>query len=386
MPSYSSVLSRPGVTRVMGSQLLARFAFGMMSLAIILHIQQIYHNYTIAGVALGAETVGAAISGPLMARRLASIGPKRLITWLASISSASLVFIAFFRGPEVFIVLACLVVGLTSPPIQQVARAVYPTLIRKNETKYLFSLDATLQELLWVFGPVLATMISATYNTTASVTFMACVQIVGTVLFARNQEIAGMRIPASERKLGGVLKKPMTIAAVLINFTLVASFGGADVGTVAVLGMQASGVVIGTLSLGSIIGGFAFGHRAKSKWALLKFVSISLFGFLLVFVNPTDLVWITFSWFVVGLGVAPSFATMASMVAVSFGQADSAEAYGWINTAQLLGYSAGAAIAGVVIDNISRTSAWYVTASMALAGVIAALLTARFNPSLEHKE
>ena len=386
MSSYSAVLSRPGVTRIIGSQLLARFAFGMMSLALILHVEQTYKNYTIAGIALGAETIGAAVSGPLLARQLAKVGPRVLITWLASISSAALVFVAFFRGSEIFVVLACLVVGLTSPPIQQVARAVYPTLITKNQTSHLFSLDATLQELLWVFGPVLATMISATYNTTASVTFMATVQIVGTVLFARNPEIAGMKFPPSKRRLGGVLKKPITISAVLINATLVASFGAADVGTVAVLGMQPAGIVIATLSLGSLVGGFAFGHRAKSKWALFKFVSITFIGFAMVFVNPTDLLWITISWFVVGLGVAPSFATVASMISISFGQADSAEAYGWINTAQLLGYSGGAAIAGIIVDNFSHEAAWYVTGAMGLAGVISALVTARYNPELQSKE
>lgn len=386
MPSYSSVLSRPGVARVMGTQLLARFAFGMMSLAIVLHVQQIYHNYTIAGIALGAETVGAAISGPLIARRLSQWGPKRVIRLVAGTSSAALVFIAFYNGPEIWTILACLIVGLTSPPIQQVARSVYPSLITAKQTSYLFSLDATLQEFLWVFGPVLATMITATYNSASAVVFMATVQIVGTYLFARNPEIGKMNIPKSKRRLGGVLRNPITIANVLINLTLVASFGGAEVGTVAVLGIAASGIVIAALSLGSIIGGFAFGHRAKTKWALLKFVTIVMVGYGAVFINPSDLVWITICWFVAGLGVAPAFATMASMISVTFGAADSAEAYGWANTAQLLGYSFGAAVAGIVIDHISPVSAWYVNAVAGLLAVTFALATVRYNPPLNTKD
>ena len=206
MPSYSSVLSRPGVARVMGTQLLARFAFGMMSLAIILHVQQIYNSYTIAGIALGAETIGAAISGPLIARRLSKFGPSRVIRIAASISSLALVFIAFFDGSVFLTILACAMVGLTSPPIQQIARSVYPSLITKKQTSYLFSLDATLQEFIWVFGPVLATMITATYNSASAVIFMAMVQIVGTYLFSRNPEIGEMNIPKSKRRLGGILK------------------------------------------------------------------------------------------------------------------------------------------------------------------------------------
>jgi MFS family permease len=386
MPSYSAVLSRPGVARVMGTQLLARFAFGMMSLAIVLHVQQIYHSYTIAGIALGAETVGAAISGPIIARRLSLWGPRRVIRSVAAISSATLVFIAFYHGPEIWTILACLLVGLTSPPIQQVARSVYPSLITAKQTSYLFSLDATLQEFLWVFGPVLATMITATYNSASAVIFMATVQIVGTYLFSRNPEIGEMKIPKSKRRLGGILRKPIVQANVLINLFLVASFGGAEVGTVAVLGIAPSGIVIAALSFGSILGGFAFGHRAKTKWALLKFLSIVLIGYAAVFVYPTDLVWITICWFVTGLGVAPAFATMASMISVSFGTADSAEAYGWANTGQLLGYSVGAAVAGIIIDNVAAGAAWYVTGISSFLAVVIALLTVRFNPPLNQKD
>ena len=162
MPSYSSVLSSPGVSRILGTQLLARFAFGMMSLAIILHVQQMYGSYTIAGIALGAETIGAAIAGPLLARRLNKWGPRKVILTVASISSAAMLFLAFFDFGEIWTIFACLVIGLTSPPIQQIARSLYPSLIAKKQTSYLFSLDATLQEFLWVFGPVLATMITAT--------------------------------------------------------------------------------------------------------------------------------------------------------------------------------------------------------------------------------
>jgi MFS family permease len=370
----------------MGTQLLARFAFGMMSLAIVLHVQQMYQSYTIAGIALGAETVGAAISGPLIARRLSKWGPRKVIRLLAATSSAALLFIAFFHGPEILTILACLIVGLTSPPIQQIARSVYPSLITAKQTSYLFSLDATMQEFLWVFGPVLATMITATYNSASAVVFMATVQIVGTYLFSRNPEIGEMNIPKSKRRLGGILQKPIVIANVAINLFLVATFGGAEVGTVAVLGIAPSGIVIAALSLGSIIGGFAFGHRAKTKWALLKFVSVVFVGYAAVFFNPTDLVWITICWFVTGLGVAPAFATMASMISVSFGTADSAEAYGWANTGQLLGYSIGAAIAGIVIDHVAAQAAWFVTGISGAMAVVVALLTVRFNPPLNQKD
>ncbi|MFM2024138.1 MAG: hypothetical protein RLZZ56_151, partial [Actinomycetota bacterium] len=109
-------------------------------------------------------------------------------------------------------------------------------------------------------------------------------------------------------------------------------------------------------------------------------------GYAAVFFNPTDLVWITICWFITGLGVAPAFATMASMISVSFGTADSAEAYGWANTGQLLGYSFGAAVAGIVIDHVDPVAAWYVTGVAGGLAIVVALITVRYNPSLNEKD
>ncbi|MFM6963027.1 MAG: MFS transporter, partial [Micrococcales bacterium] len=58
-PTYRELFKSPGFTRVISTQLLARFPFGMMSLGLVMHIQHLYGNYTIAGLSLGAETVGA---------------------------------------------------------------------------------------------------------------------------------------------------------------------------------------------------------------------------------------------------------------------------------------------------------------------------------------
>ena len=54
--NYRAVLKSPGFFRVITSQLLARFPFGMMSLALVMHIQHVYDSWAIAGFALGAGT------------------------------------------------------------------------------------------------------------------------------------------------------------------------------------------------------------------------------------------------------------------------------------------------------------------------------------------
>lgn len=45
MSSYSSLLKTPGVARIIAAQLTARFPFGMLSLAFLLHIERVHHSY-----------------------------------------------------------------------------------------------------------------------------------------------------------------------------------------------------------------------------------------------------------------------------------------------------------------------------------------------------
>jgi len=52
----------------------------------------------------------------------------------------------------------------------------------------------------------------------------------------------------------------------------------------------------------------------------------------------------------------------------------------------LVGYAIGAAVAGVLIDNVSADSAWYVTGVSAALALAFALVTVRLNPSLEQKD
>ncbi|MEY4310201.1 MAG: hypothetical protein RLZ71_127 [Actinomycetota bacterium] len=382
MGSYTGVLKRPGVARMLLSQLAARWAFGMISLAFVIHIQKVTGSYAIAGIALGAETLGAAIAGPVQGRLIPRYGPRRIVLTTAVIGAAAMVFIGAIEGPAWLLVLLGLVVGLTSPPIQQIVRPIYPSLIKKSQTNHLFALDANLQEIIWVVGPIVATLIAANLGTDIGLYVMAGVQVAGCFWFALNPEVRASKIEPSKRRMGGVLKSRIVFSNMLMGLLLVGSFGGAEVGTVAAIpDRNVSGIVLAALSFGSLVGGFAFGHRIKTKYALTKFFALLLFGYGLIFIAPTDPLWVGICWFVAGLGVAPVFATLAGIIAVKLNRSESTEAYGWISTGQLVGYSGAAALAGIVIDNVSAVASFSVSILCAALGLIVAILSLPFTPT-----
>jgi MFS family permease len=380
MSSQLAVLRYPGFARVISSQLLARFPFGMMSLGLVMHIEDMHDSYAVAGIALGAETIGAAISGPVLARWLSRFGTRPVILSSALIGAAALLILGTFWLTEIAVVLLALAVGLTSPPIQSAVRTIYPTLVKKKDLNTVYSLDATAQEIIWVIGPVAAALLAAGANTGFVVILMAITQVIGSLLFCANREVGQLRIDLPKGKVGSVLKNKLVFANAVVGLLMVGSFSGVEVGAVAILDKALAGLVLAALSVGSIVGGLLLGHRGKTKWALTKFLSIIAFGYAAVWLAPENAFWIGACFFVAGLGVAPAFGYLAAMIASSLKQSESAEAYGWINTGQLMGYSAGAALSGIAIDLISNVAAIWVSIVFAAATVLAAIMTSNLTP------
>ncbi len=387
MATYMQVLSRPGVLRVVSSQLFARFPFGLMSLAFVLHIQQISGSYALAGLALGLETVGVAVSGPLLGRWMGGWGVRRTLLVSAGISATTIFVIGLAPLPAEVLAILCLVVGLSSPPIQSAVRTIYPMLVERKQMGTLYALDATLQEVIWIFGPVTATFIAAFTNTTVGIVVMGVIQIIGAIWFSSNREIRSVEIPKSKRRLGGVLRSRIVVSNAVIGALLIGSFSGVEIGTVAVFTDKATaGIIVGVLSLGSLLGGFLFGHRSRTRWALSRYLLVVFVGFAMVFIAPDSAIWVSVAWFIAGLGIAPALGLLGAIIGASVKTADAPEAYGWVGSGQMIGYAGAAAIAGFSIDLIAPEAALFVAVVMGGGAVIVALLSAKFTPVISNRD
>jgi MFS family permease len=65
---------------------------------------------------------------------------------------------------------------------------------------------------------------------------------------------------------------------------------------------------------------------------------------------------------------------------------DTAEAFGWIGTGQLIGAGIGSAIAGIVIDAHGARGAFLVSAAFAFVGVLVPALAVRKLPDLRGRD
>jgi MFS family permease len=115
---------------------------------------------------------------------------------------------------------------------------------------------------------------------------------------------------------------------------------------------------------------------------LSKYLVIILIGYALVFLNPTDPVWMAICFFIAGIGIAPALGVLGAIVATSLKMSDTAEAYGWIGTGQLMGFAAGAALAGIAIETVSPESALLIAMVFGIATLLVALMTVGITPAL----
>ncbi|TFB73259.1 MFS transporter [Cryobacterium glaciale] len=387
MKSYWTLLRTPGVSRLIGAQLTARFPFGMLSLAFLIHIEQIFDSYGAAGLVLGAMSIGQAIAGPLTSRLMGRLGMRPVIIATMFICAVSIIVMALVPLSVVSLMLIGFVAGLSTPPIQPAVRTIYPKIVNSRQLTPLFSLDASAQEIIWVLGPVIATFVALQVSTTAGILLAAFFLVAGGIWFVSLPEVGRVRIPRSRRKLGVVLKKPEVLLSTIVGFTLVAACAAVEAGVVAVFGHGSAdaGWVLGIFAIGSLIGGLALGHAPIGPWALAARMLIVTIGLALASL------WLTFWWLslallLAGVGIAPAFAVLFGIVSASVKFSDTAEAYGWVGTGQLIGAAMGSAIAGFSIDRSGPVSAIYVAAGFAALGCIIPALGRRWHPDLRGRD
>lgn len=387
MRSYLDLLKTPGVGRILAAQLTARFPFGMISLAFLIHIEQVYDSYTVAGIVLGVMSIGQAVAGPLTSRLMGRWGMRPVISATVVLCTTSIVLMALLPLPVLGLVLLGLVAGLTTPPIQPAVRTIYPKMVNSTQLSPLFSLDASAQEIIWVLGPVVATLVAIQVSSVAGILVAAVFLAGGGLWFILSPELGRVRIPRSKRKLGAVLKRPPVLLSTIVGFMLVAAAAALEAGIVATFGHGSAnaGWVLAIFAAGSLVGGLALGHRPIGPWALANRMLIVTIGIGLASV------WLNFWWlsatlFLAGIGIAPAFAVLFAIVSSSVKFSDTAEAYGWVGTGQLIGAALGSSIAGFTIDNYGAASALLVAGAFAALGTLIPALGRRWHPDLRGKD
>ncbi|QMU95950.1 MFS transporter [Microbacterium esteraromaticum] len=387
MAGYRDLLRTPGVARMIAAQLVARFPNGMTSLAILLHVEQQTGSYGAAGIVLAAASVGQAVAGPVTSRWMGAWGMRRVLTLTLMVCVLAVLCLALLPlslpGYMVFALLA----GLSTPPVQAAVRTIYPKLVNAGQLTPLFSLDASLQEIIWIVAPVVITVVSTQVGTVQGLLLVAAILVMGGAWFILSPEVGRVRIPRSRRAFGRVVLKPPVMLATVIGFLLIGACAAVEVGVVATFGHGGleAGLVLAVFSVGSLVGGLAFGHIPIGPWAMARRLLIVTIGLGLTMVS-LDIFWLGGTLVLAGVGIAPALAVLFAITTASVKFSETAEAFGWAGTGQLIGAAAGSAVAGILIDQSGPRGAYLAAALFALVGLAVSIVFVRAFPDLRHRD
>ncbi len=387
MSSYADLLKTPGVARIIGAQLTARFPNGMLSLAYLLHIEGITGSYGSAGLVLAATSVGQAIAGPLTSRWMGVWGMRRVLVLTSIVCAASIGTIAFAILPVWAYMAVGLVGGLSTPPVQPAVRTIYPKMVNSRQLTPLFSLDASAQEIIWVAAPVITTLIATQVSTVAAILIALAFLVGGGAWFIASPEVGRVRIPRSRRKLGTVLARPPVLLATVVGFLLVGACAAVEASVVASFGEGSaqSGIVLAIWAVSSLVGGLAFGHIPVGPWALSRRMLVVAVGMTLA-IFAWEFWSLSVALVIAGITLAPALAVMFAIVSASVRFSDTAEAYGWVGTGQLIGAAIGSAFAGFLIDANGSVGGFWAAAALATLGFLVPTIFHRSHPDLRGRD
>lgn len=387
MAGYGDLLRTRGVARIMAAQLTARFPSGMTSLAVLLHIEQVTGSYGAAGLVLAATSVGQAVAGPITSRWMGRWGMRRVLTLTLLVCAAAIAALALVPLPVPGYMAVGLVAGLATPPVQSAVRTIYPKMVTSKQLTPLFSLDASLQEIIWVVAPVVITFVATQVGTVQALMLIVVILLLGGAWFILSPEVGRVRIPRSRRGFGRVLAKPPVLLGTVTGFLLIGACSAVEAGVVATFGHGGAeaGIVLAVFSLGSLAGGLSFGHIPMGPWAMARRLAIFSFGLCLALIS-LDMWWLGGTLFLAGLGIAPALAVIFAITSASVRFSETAEAYGWIGTGQLIGAAAGSAAAGFLIDSSGAQGAYFAATAFAIAGATVAAVFVRGFPDLRGRD
>src|SRR5581483_4819447 len=245
---------------------------GMAALAVLLLVRGATQSYAAAGAAVGASAFATAASAPVLGRLVDARGRRRVLLPLAggqAVLYGLLVLAAqSHAGAAVLIVLAA-GSGALLPPVAPVVRVLLGEMFDDPNTRdTAYALEAVVQEVLWITGPLVVALVVAFGSPELAVGLLGVVSLGGTTLFLRSRWLR------SEPDRAGTDRSARTPAlaspelrALLAPIALTgAGLGAIEVGLPSLAlhagSRPASGVLLALWSVGSMAGGLWYGARA----------------------------------------------------------------------------------------------------------------------------
>ncbi len=385
---YREILSIPGALRFSVAGMFARFPMALVGISMILLVKSLYGNYSLAGAVSATAVIAYAIGNPILSRLVDMYGQARTMVpalIIAATSLTAVTFLALGQAPAWTLMVCASISGFTSGSMGALVRARWAYVTDAPwQIQAAYSLEAALDEVVFVIGPVLATLLSTAVHPAAGLWLAVFLIVFGGLWFLSQKSTEP---PVSQRqKIKGapsVMLNPVMIVLCLTYVGTGALFGANDLAVVAFAearGLPAmAGPLLAIFALGSLFGALYYGARTW-EWPLWKLYAVGVLALTLgvsTFIFATSIPVLAVIMVLTGLAIAPTMTNVATAVQRIMPPARLTEGLAWTMTAMNIGVSVGAWAAGPAVDNHGATGGFAIVIVAAWAMLLAMLLGLR---------
>lgn len=386
LKTYRAAFRRPGTAAFCAAAWVMRVPIAMYPLGLVLILSARDGRYGFAGVLSGVYVLANGIGNPVLARLTDRLGQGRLLVPASLVHAASTILLAVCltaHWPDWTLIAPTAVCGFSYLSVGSLVRARWSfVLAGRPELNTAYSLESTLDEVIFVLGPLMATVI-ATQIMPVLVLYVGLVLVViGAMRLASLRESEPPPHPADSRPRSAIRERGIPALSIFAG-AMGMIFASAEVTMVAFCGERGerglSGAVLAAFAGGSAVSGFLYGARTWRMPLLDRFrLQAIVFGVLPpIFLVATTIPVLAACAFVVGMGIAPTLTTAFGLIGELVPALSLTEGLAWLVTGLSVGYGAGASLVGGIVDAHGPRPAFLVTvvAGLAMAALAQGLHT-----------
>ena len=390
---YAAFFRMPDVARLLAMAIVARMPIGTVTLGMLLHVRALTDSFAVAGATVGSYLAASAVTAPIVGRFIDRRGPHLALAVTGIVSPAALLVLWIAKplglSPAQMTAVA-VIAGAFAPPITVLTRTMWRHRFESDvDRKTAFALDAVLVELAFTAGPALIALLLAVGSPAIAFGAAFFFTLIAVPVFLASPALRYWKHePHGERHLLGPLREGRLVAVYATTFLITASLGLLEIGYpgfAAEVGIAPlAGVLLAINSIGSAIGGLAFGAlhwklpppRQLPRILALMALPLALQA---TIAHAGALALVAF---LAGLCIAPALTVVTMLVSTYAPARYATEAFTWAATCIVSGVGAGNAVGGLLLERFGASVVFATSAGVALlAGGCALALTARPRPA-----
>jgi predicted MFS family arabinose efflux permease len=392
---YAEIFRDRRARRFSAAAVIGRMPMAMLGLGTVLLISARTGHYGVAGSVAASGSLGAALCAPQLARRVDRLGQRRVLIPLCvvfALAVAGLVLAVQLGAPDWVLFLPGILAGASMPVLGPMVRARWSALLAGSPRLHTaFSLESVGDELCYMVGPAVVTLLATQVHPAAGVTAAAALCLTGTLWFASQRDteppprpqVVLKDSPERPRLTPGARRFSLAAPGLIVLAPVYVFLGGmfvsVDLSTVAFATSfghkPLAGVLLACWAFGSGVGGLWYGTRnwRSPTWRRFAVTLALTVAGVWTFGAVPNLITLALVQFLCGMAIAPTLIAGYSLMEEQAWPGRTTEAMTWLSTGIGVGVACGATAAGFILDAFGARWGYVFAASCGSASVLLCL-------------